>query len=59
MNRKDDTERRRHRLNVRLTDNELSTIRDLASQTGLSYTELVLRGVELLKKERGINNKHG
>lgn len=59
MNKKDDSERRRHRLNVRLTDSELSTIRDLASQTGLSYTELVLRGVELLKKERGINNKHG
>lgn len=57
MNIKDDSERRRHRLNFRLTDAELSRIRSLSSQLGLSYTELVLRAVNSLGREILPGNK--
>ena len=64
MNKKADTERRKNRMNFRVTDAELEVIRNLSQRLGLSYTELFVTAIDSLRretnsKERGINNKHG
>lgn len=50
MNKKDETEKRRNRVNFRLTDEELSTIRNLSDRLEVTYTGLFIKAVDSLRR---------
>ncbi len=50
MNQKDESEKRRNRVNLRVTDEELSTIRILADRLEMTYTALLVKAVDSLRR---------
>ena len=49
MNKKDETEKRRNKLNFRLTDSELSAFKHLSARLGMTYTELFTTAIASLR----------
>lgn len=47
--KKDESERKKNRLNFRVTDAELSAIKHLSAKLGLSYTELFTTAIASLR----------
>ena len=53
LNRKDDLEKKRNRLHIRLTDAEFSAIKRLSQRLGLTYTETILKAIFSLGRNDG------
>jgi predicted DNA binding CopG/RHH family protein len=49
---KAETEKKTERLEIRLTSEESEALKGLASKLGISRTEAILKGLELLEKKK-------